>query len=774
MIRLRPPALGTLGFVALGLGILSCDSSPTGPVVASVQVTAPAEDVRVGMTLQLTATPRDASGNPVQGQTISWSSSDDALATVSTSGLVSGVAEGQVMITAEATQITGRITLQVVNPPAITSVEPSALEPGMEFIVHGERFSPTLSNNEVWVLGARSTVLEASGTFLRARVPDFACGAEGPAPIVVASGGQLTDPFEHPFLPSQELDLDVGEIHLFAAPDFRCLSLAASLTGRTYLVGVQSGNPSPTARTLVRIRGFRGQASVSLSEPALSDDAGAPTMEPHGPSLGGEGRVALRDGSGGPRARRWLDHRRDETRLRAEERRQMAPVIRSAHHHAAFSDEAGSAVEGRSVPAGAQVGDTIPIRVPDLNGSICSDFQTVSSVVRRVGTRSIWLEDLANPSGGLTSDDYDFLSDEFDNEIYAELVSHFGEPTDLDGNERIVVLITRRVNEMRAGTLGFVVTTDFFPGSCNSSNGGEVYYARAPDPEGAISDPDGQRREYSREDARSDAPLILAHEVTHIIQFGRRLIQNQVPSLEELWIMEGQATLAEEVVGFRYTGHAPRSNLSRQTAFGDHAPGGVDWFRNAFIDLAIFYGVAFDSNDQPFRLPDAPHACAWLDFRNPEPCISERIGYGVTWSFLRWLSDHVASDPREFQRQIIESVTAGMATLSQVAGTDVIPLLAPWAASLYVDGRLLSGDPRLSFPSWDLRDIEEGLIPEARLAPEERSFTSFQREAEVAAGSTTYQIFRASLGHPPFAVSALTPAGQELPATMQLWVVRLQ
>jgi hypothetical protein len=115
-----------------------------------------------------------------------------------------------------------------------------------------------------------------------------------------------------------------------------------------------------------------------------------------------------------------------------------------------------------------------------------------------------------------------------------------------------------------------------------------------------------------------------------------------------------------------------------------------------------------------------------------------------------------------------------MATLSQVAGTDVIPLLAPWAASLYVDGRLLSGDPRLSFPSWDLRDIEEGLIPEARLAPEERSFTSFQREAEVAAGSTTYQIFRASLGHPPFAVSALTPAGQELPATMQLWVVRLQ
>lgn len=71
----------------------------TDAPVASVTVTPSAGSVAVGGTLQLTATLRDAAGNVVSG-TVSWSSSNDAIAIVSANGLVSGVDVGVVTITA--------------------------------------------------------------------------------------------------------------------------------------------------------------------------------------------------------------------------------------------------------------------------------------------------------------------------------------------------------------------------------------------------------------------------------------------------------------------------------------------------------------------------------------------------------------------------------------------------------------------------------------------------------------------------------------------------
>src|SRR5438876_719773 len=62
--------------------------------VASVTVTPASGSVAVGSTLQLTATPRDANGNPLTGRVVTWQSSNNAIARVNGSGLVSGVAAG--------------------------------------------------------------------------------------------------------------------------------------------------------------------------------------------------------------------------------------------------------------------------------------------------------------------------------------------------------------------------------------------------------------------------------------------------------------------------------------------------------------------------------------------------------------------------------------------------------------------------------------------------------------------------------------------------------
>src|SRR5207247_6433515 len=58
--------------------------------------------VSAGSSLPLTATPKDANGNPLVGRTVTWQSSNTSAATVNGSGLVSGVAAGSATITARS------------------------------------------------------------------------------------------------------------------------------------------------------------------------------------------------------------------------------------------------------------------------------------------------------------------------------------------------------------------------------------------------------------------------------------------------------------------------------------------------------------------------------------------------------------------------------------------------------------------------------------------------------------------------------------------------
>ena len=81
--------------------------------VASVTVSPASASVTVGLTAQLTATPRDANGNPLNGRSVTWVTGDPALATVNGSGLVMGVAAGSVTITATSEGKSGTAAVTV-------------------------------------------------------------------------------------------------------------------------------------------------------------------------------------------------------------------------------------------------------------------------------------------------------------------------------------------------------------------------------------------------------------------------------------------------------------------------------------------------------------------------------------------------------------------------------------------------------------------------------------------------------------------------------------
>jgi len=114
--------------------------------------------VDVGSTVTFTATPRDASNNPLSGRTIVYGSSDPSIATINSStGVATGVAPGTVTIGAISEGKTGTASL-TVNPAPVSSV---SVSPPAQTIIDGNTASFT------------ATLTDAHGNTLSGRVIDW-------------------------------------------------------------------------------------------------------------------------------------------------------------------------------------------------------------------------------------------------------------------------------------------------------------------------------------------------------------------------------------------------------------------------------------------------------------------------------------------------------------------------------------------------------------------------------------------------------------------------
>ena len=133
---------GLITAVAPGGAVISASSEGQSAVVAvtvssvpvaSVSITPDHDNLVVTQTLQLTAVAKDADGAELPGRVIAWSTSDAARATVSSTGLVTGVTPGEVTITAASEGKTGTASLTVIpKPVAAVIVSPGqfSVEPG--------------------------------------------------------------------------------------------------------------------------------------------------------------------------------------------------------------------------------------------------------------------------------------------------------------------------------------------------------------------------------------------------------------------------------------------------------------------------------------------------------------------------------------------------------------------------------------------------------------------------------------------------------------------
>jgi uncharacterized protein YjdB len=166
--------------------------------VATVEISPPEATIAPATTVQLNATPKDAAGATLTDRSVAWSTSDPAVVTVSESGLVMGVAEGQAVITAvsESKSATAAVTVQTpiasveVVPASATILNGSNLQ--LAATVKDAANNPLSNRTVTWSSDPASVaVVNSSGTVTglllgTATITASAEGKSGTATITVA------------------------------------------------------------------------------------------------------------------------------------------------------------------------------------------------------------------------------------------------------------------------------------------------------------------------------------------------------------------------------------------------------------------------------------------------------------------------------------------------------------------------------------------------------------------------------------------------------------
>ncbi|HEX6589694.1 MAG TPA: IPT/TIG domain-containing protein, partial [Longimicrobiales bacterium] len=426
-IRLRRRPASFAAALLACVAFSACDDGPSGPDRGYTIRVRAGDDQFAGFGQQLETplqvTVEDAgSGATVQGVQVQWTvvegsgaelGSDVSITDangVAWTTLVLGPVDAAYRVRATVRDLVGSpatFEATAVAPAHVDSIAPAAAQAGDTVFVHGTGFAPGADDNTVLVAGFRARVLEATTTRLRIVVP--ACVPDRFADVTVNRGIVASNVVSLEVAGSGDapLAIDVGQVvRLADAEALDCVRLGGGLDAR-YLLVLQNASEVPGRELPWRLTGA------------------AP------------GLVAAPDGS------RMLIGRTSlrATPLQLKLDLELRELEADAAQQAAL---APTTALSRAAPAVPLVGDRRDFWVFRRAG----EYERVTAVVRHVSDHAILYEDLDAPEGGFQPGDFQAFGEIFDDPIQPTLVDVFGEPSDVDGNDRIIILFTPVVNRM--------------------------------------------------------------------------------------------------------------------------------------------------------------------------------------------------------------------------------------------------------------------------------------------------------------------------------------
>ena len=660
------------------------------------------------------------------------------------------------------------------TPASVTGTIPSVLIEGENAVIQGSGFASTPGDNTLRIAGRPVTITAATETSLDIVVPAFECLPPRAEPLQLVVGGLATD-VEVDVSPYRAgaADLAAGFYTYTLAGD-GCIQLPQDVAGAEYMIGVTSVSESPASVTPIRVRVTPGDVDVFTSPPPATSGPLAP--DPAGrrvvrltdtPLRSAE--YGLRDaafrGSVSPDRvaaatgpdmvdRRDRDSRAHIRMLEASER--LIDRLGRPDHPARAGGPAGSPA------AVAVVGDTLELSIFPEEGGSCTTRPSVRAVARYVGDNAVWLEDVASPEGTFTAQEFAILDAFYTDNVQTVHDAYFGTLSDVDGNGRVLVLMSPKVNER--GVLGYVWSGDFFPqSSCGSSNVAEIFYGIVPDSAGSV----GNAR--SRQEVLELYPELMTHEITHVVQLGERVFGTA--GSKTIWETEGGATFSEQIVALPLFGNAQGDELGFE-----EWSAGVQWYIEWANGLAFHFGFQGQENAQ---VEGAPEQCTWLgneDQGNTGPCVAKvRAPYDVPSFFFRALLDRFGptypGGEAAMMKRLTLSPFRGWDAIGDVTGRPIEEDLAEFYITLWGDG--LIGDlPMLT--TWDLFDVFSELVPEARLRPDRATSAGVDTTASVRGGSNYYLYWTPDGAVAPTSVRVTGPSGSSTPGTVSVWVLRVR
>lgn len=448
--------------------------------------------------------------------------------------------------------------------------------------------------------------------------------------------------------------------------------------------------------------------------------------------------------------------------LRRRERRELAEHVAVARETFAGGRRAPTMLAAQVAPP--TVGSLVTLNAQTL--SACTQANNRTGRVVAVSQRAIIVADTANPTGGYTDAEYASIAATFDTLTYPLDVEYFGEPTDIGGTGRITLFYTRAVNQLTPGGANFVIggfffARDLYPKAarnglpaCATSNEREMMYLLVADPNGQVN---GNVR--TKNDVTRLNRTTVAHELQHLINAGRRLhLTPGANPNEEVWLDEGLAHTAEELLYFRLAGFGSRENLARSTVAANSAA------------AELFTGYAaqnFARWTGYLRAPElqSPYA--------PNDSLSTR---GAAWHFLRYAAGRQPGSEAAFYRRLVSGPATGLTNLSAALPSGALASwLRDWAIAVFADDLATPLAPEYTLPAWNFRSILPALTiggqPLGSYPLATRPMTAGTiRSVALAGGGSTY--LRFSVGPARRALVSVSRNGGAPPASVQLAVIR--
>jgi len=380
------------------------------------------------------------------------------------------------------------------------------------------------------------------------------------------------------------------------------------------------------------------------------------------------------------------------------------------------------------VPA---VGDVINVKIPDASTSnLCVNFIQTRAVVASVSRRAILMVDTLDgpPAVLFTQPQMDSITQEFDNITFPTDSSYFNNPTDVDGNSRIIMLFTGQINKLTPPNTtggfvgGFFFAGDFFPTvgnaqaqGCAESNGAEIFYLLSPDPTGKF----GNVR--STSSVRQGTRGTIAHEFQHMINAGNRFQNPQVSNFESTWLDEALAHFAEDAVG------------RTQRGFGDLQA-------LTFADVLPCNSPCSQGNDfNAFFFQNLARLTYWMDKPDQFSPMSKMADSsvavrGAAWAIVRYAVDNYSNGlPRALTRALVAGPDTGVNNFTAATKVPIDTAVKGWLVSMYADHLGITGlDAKYQYRSYNFRSV---MPPVARSVLSQSVATYPLRIQSIGSGS---------------------------------------